>query len=290
MPPDDTLHRFVFDDLDIRGALVRLGPSWRQMLTGRGYPLAVTALLGETTAIATLIADALKRPGRVGFQLQSHGPIRLLLVDCDDQLRLRGVARIDAQAAMKVSAAGTAPLLGDGQLAMLLQHADSPQLWQSIVPLQGSTVAEIFAHFLEQSEQQPTFVALTANDEHACGLLLQKLPGADVRDSDGWNRVLSLAQTLCAAELVLPATALLGRLFGKETLRLFAPRRVGYHCPRDEAKVLAMIRTLGREEIEKALATEGALVIRDEICNEEYRFGKEILERLADGSSQSVHR
>jgi redox-regulated HSP33 family molecular chaperone len=32
---DDCLHRFLFDDLDIRGALVRLGPAWRAMIENR---------------------------------------------------------------------------------------------------------------------------------------------------------------------------------------------------------------------------------------------------------------
>ena len=35
---DDVLHRFLFEELDVRGAVVRLGPVWRQLLAGRDYP------------------------------------------------------------------------------------------------------------------------------------------------------------------------------------------------------------------------------------------------------------
>ena len=31
--PTDYVQRFLFDDLDIRGAVVRLGPIWQQLLT-----------------------------------------------------------------------------------------------------------------------------------------------------------------------------------------------------------------------------------------------------------------
>jgi redox-regulated HSP33 family molecular chaperone len=33
---DDYLSRFLLDDLDILGAVVRLGPAWRKMLENRG--------------------------------------------------------------------------------------------------------------------------------------------------------------------------------------------------------------------------------------------------------------
>ena len=38
---DDCLYRFLLDDLDISGAVVRLGPAWRQMTEGRDYPAPV---------------------------------------------------------------------------------------------------------------------------------------------------------------------------------------------------------------------------------------------------------
>lgn len=38
---DDCLSRFLLDDLDIRGAVVRLGPAWRKMLANRDYPAPV---------------------------------------------------------------------------------------------------------------------------------------------------------------------------------------------------------------------------------------------------------
>lgn len=274
----DSVRRFLFEDLDIRGAVVTLGNTWHEMHAGRDLPPAVNALLGELAAVTALIAGNLKTPGRITFQLQGHGLVSLLLVDCDEQLRLRGMVR------HKVGADGTASfagLLGDGQLILTL-HTNIGDPWQSIVPLAGNSLTEVFEHYLAQSEQQPAKLFLTASDDFAGGLFLQKLPDADVRDPDGWNRLLHLATTLRPAELATPVANLLMHLFPEENIRLFDPRPVRYHCPRDEQKVLAMLKSLGRAEVEAALAELGEIAVEDDICRQQYRFGREIIPRLFD--------
>ena len=64
----DTLRRFLFDDLDIRGAVVRLDAVWQKLMAGRGYPAPVVDLLGQMTATTVLLADNLKQPGPLTIQ------------------------------------------------------------------------------------------------------------------------------------------------------------------------------------------------------------------------------
>lgn len=274
----DTVRPFLFEDLDIRGACVLLGPAWREMHAGRGYAPAVRDLLGELAAVTALIGSNLKAPGRLTFHLQGHGPVRMLVVDCDERLRMRGVAKAPADTAP----APVPQLFGDGRLTLTLQVEAASQPYQSLVPLEGGGVAAIFEHYLTRSEQSPTRLWLAADGAHACGLFLQRLPGADQRDPDGWNRIQRLAETVQPGELALPAETLLTRLFGEETIRLFNPRPVAYHCPRDEEKVLGMLQALGRDEVEQMLAETGEIAVRDDICNHEYRFGPEVLAQLFD--------
>jgi molecular chaperone Hsp33 len=281
----DHARSFLFEDLDIRGILVQLGPAWRQMHAGRGYSPAVASLLGELAAVTTVIGSNLKTPGRLTFHLQGHGPVRMLVVDCDEQLRLRGLAKADEA----VAPAELPALLGDGQLVLTLDTAGSRQPYQSIVPLAGRSVATVFEHYLMQSEQAPSRLWLMADTAHACGLFLQKLPDADLRDADGWNRIQQLAATVTAGELALPPEALLTRLFPEEDIRLFAPRRLSYHCPRDEEKVLGMLRSLGRDEVAATIEEQGEIVILDDICHQEYRFGPEILEQLFPAPPRILH-
>ncbi len=263
----DFCRTFLFERLDIRGAYVQLHHSWRQMLAGRDYPAPVVALLGEMTAVTVLIAANLKQPGRMTFQLKGEGPVSLLVLDCDQQLRLKGMARY----ATGLRDAAVPVLLGHGQLALTLDIPGMRHPYQSLVPLDGDSIAAIFEHYLTRSEQQPARLFLAASEAVAAGLLLQKLPGADAKDADGWNRITQLAQTLRAQELLeLPTVRLLTRVFPEEDIRVYDPRHVTYHCPRDWDKVHRMLTALGRAECEALLAEQGEIRIHDEICNQDY--------------------
>ena len=285
----DTVHRFLFEDLDIRGALVQLGPSWAEMNSRRDYAPPVRDLLGEMAAVTALIGSNLKTPGRLSFQLQGHGPVSMLVMDCNEQLHLRGMAKsvLDADAEARI--AGVGDLLGDGRLVLTLQPKTAQTPYQSVVPITGSTLAAIFEHYLAQSEQQPARLWLAATADTACGLFLQKLPGADGLDPDGWNRIEQLAATVRHEELALSPATLLTRLFNAENVRLYAPRQAAWHCPRDEEKVRNMLLSLGREELEAMLADAEMIAIEDEICGHEYRFGPEIVDELFPPEGRILH-
>ena len=72
-------------------------------------------------------------------------------------------------------------------------------------------------------------------------------------------------------------------------MRVFRLYAVEYHCPYDEDKVKDMLRGLGREEVESILAEQGEVVIRNEMCNHEYRFdARAIAELFADATKKRM--
>ena len=274
----DYVQRFLFENLDIRGRLVCLTGAWQRMLDGRGYPEDIVSLLGHTTALNVLLGANQKGAGRVTLQVQGTGPVKLLVADCTAELRIRGMASYEPPIK---DIASERRLLGDGRLAVTLEDSKSGQLYQSLVPLEGETLEDIFLHYLSQSEQLPAFLRLFADHGALCGLLLEKLPGADGRDPDGWNRVTHLAATLTLEETRdAQPYDLLTRVFPEELMRVFRLYPVEYHCPYDEEKVKDMLRSLGRREVEAILAEQGEVVIRNEMCNHEYRFDANAVARL----------
>jgi molecular chaperone Hsp33 len=274
----DYVQRFLFEELDIRGRLTCLTGAWQRMLDGRSYPDNVAALLGRTTVLNVLLGANQKDAGRVTLQVQGSGPIRLLVADCTADLRIRGMADFREEAARETA---ERELLGDGRLAVTLEDMNSGRFYQSLVPLEGDNLEQIFAHYLSQSEQLPAYLRLFADGDAACGLLLEKLPKADERDPDGWNRVTQLAATLGLDETRdAQPYDLLTRIFPEELMRVFRLYAVEYHCPYDEDKVKDMLRGLGRGEVESILADHGEVVIRNEMCNHEYRFDAQAVARL----------
>lgn len=274
----DYVQRFLFENLDIRGRLVCLTESWQCMLDGRGYPEDITALLGHTTALNVLLGANQKGAGRVTLQVQGSGPVKLLVADCTADLKIRGMASYSSLGQKGFSERS---LLGDGRLAVTLEDVKSGHVYQSLVPLEGETLEQIFEHYLSQSEQLHAFLRLYADGDALCGLLLEKLPNADSRDPDGWNRVKHLASTLTLDETRdTQPYDLLTRVFPEELMRVFRLYAVAYHCPYDDGKVKDMLRGLGRAEVEAILAEQGEVVIRNEMCNHEYRFDARAIAEL----------
>ena len=288
-----SVRRFLFEGLDIRGAFVRLDEAWVAMQAGRDYPAPVAGLLGEVMAVTALIGAQLKQPGRLTLQLRGQGPIQLLVMDCNEQLQMRGMARSQPV----VLPAPVPTLLGAAQGGQLMLSLDLPtarQPYQSFVPMDGENIGEIFEHYLEQSEQLASQLITRADTGTAACLFLQKLPDADQRDPDGWARVTQLAATVRDAELLgLEADTLLQRLFNEEIaaggIRIYDEQPVVYHCPADRQKMLDLIRSLGRADVEATLADQGRIHVRDDICNHDYYFDAEDIAALFDGDAQAPH-
>jgi len=267
----DYVQRFLFEHLDVRGRLVCLTGAWQRMTEGRGYPPRIVELLGHSIALTAMLGANQKDAGRITLQVQGSGPVRLLVADCTADLKIRGMAQHEGEDAS----------LGEGRLALTFENQANGQVYQSLVPLEGATLPEIFENYLQRSEQRVCFLRLLADGGAVCGLLLEKLPGADAKDPDGWNRLNHLAGTLRLRETVdAQPYDLLVKLFPEELLRVFPIDPVEYHCPFNVENVERVLRGLGREEVESILAEQGEVVIKNEMCNHEYRFDRAAVETL----------
>jgi molecular chaperone Hsp33 len=286
MRETDRFVRFHFPELSIRGALVHLDESYRALCQGRDYPPAVSRMLGEMASMTALMAGQLKHPGRLTFQMRDPGPISLMVMDCTDQLGLRGTAQWRPEFLESLSDPATQCLnsTAHGEESRLMMTLDAHQFstpWQSFVPLVGQSLADAFTHYLVQSEQQPTQLLLTANGEQAAALFLQKMPGADEADADGWNRLCHLFATLKPSELLsLDPADLLTRLFPEELISLAPGQAIHHAGERDWDKVRQMLRGLGQAEVLAILEAHGAVVIHDDLSNLEYRFSAEDIAAL----------
>ncbi len=280
------IRRFLLENLDIRGAVVHLDSVWQAMIAGRNYPQSVTRLLGEMSAVTLLLSENLKQTGRLTIQLNGSGPVSMLVLDCTDTLHIRGMAKC----AQNITEQSVPDLLGHGQLLLTLDMPSMRECYQSIVPLDGNNIAGIFEYYFRQSEQLPSRLFLMTTDTAILGLLLQKLPAADQLDPDGWTRTETLASTIHDQALFgLTVETMLTRLFYEETIRIFDAQTVQYGCRDDLAKIYAMLRSLGREEVDSILKEFGEIVVSDDICNREYRLDALAVDAVFREAGPTVH-
>ncbi len=285
--PTSFVQRFLLEELDIRGAVVQLTDVWQSLQKDRLYPSAVSALFGEMVAVCALLTGNLKQAGRLTFQLSGQGPVSLMVVDCNHELNLRGYARCGH---LSTSLTDLPSLVGDGRLMLTLDTPDMREPYRSFVPLEGAGLNAVFEHYLAQSEQQPAGLWLCANEQTAAGLFIQKLPGADMKDLDGWTRIQQLANTVRDEELrTLSPQALLTRLFHEEAVRLYDPRPITHRTAPDWDKVRTMLRQLGESEVREILAEKGEVIVSDELSNQHYRFSEADVDALFENGNPTLH-
>jgi molecular chaperone Hsp33 len=300
------LHKFVFEGLPVRGMLVRLTGAWQDILKRReeagGYPLPVTELLGEMTAAATLMQANIKFNGALVLQIMGDGPVKLAVAEVQPDLSLRATATVTGEVGPEAPLSHMVNVNNLGRCAITLDPKDrqpGQQPYQGVVPLFGDQheklekLSEVIEHYMLQSEQLDTRLVLAANDRVAAGLLIQRLPlqgeanlsgsGVTRRDEDeigrneDYNRIAILAASLKREELLeLDADTILRRLFWEEDVRRFEPlagaQGPRFACSCSRERVSAMLRGLGREEVESILAEQGQVEVGCDFCGAQYRF------------------
>jgi molecular chaperone Hsp33 len=265
----DTLRRFLFENLAIRGELVRLDTAWQTILERRAYPAPVSQILGEAMAAAALLSASIKlKGGLLTLQLQTKGPLPLLVVHCSSAGLLRGMARWRKAA----ETASFSELCNGGTLVITLDPGHDGERYQGIVDLTGASLTEAIELYFERSEQLPTRLHLVADGHSAAGLLLQRLP-LESSDSDAWNRIQQLGATLTDNELLqLDACTIIHRLFHEENVRLYEPMPLAFRCTCSKQRTGDMLISLGRSEVQDILSEQGKVEVSCQFCGMRYHF------------------
>lgn len=295
----DQLLKFMIRNAPVRGEIVRLDASWLAITAHHDYPLAVARLLGEMTAASALLSSNIKFNGSLILQVHGDGPVRLLVVECQSDLRLRATAKLVEGAAVEAGASLQALVNqhGRGRCSILLDPHDRPpgqQPYQGVVALAGERIAAVIETYMRQSEQLDTRLWLAASPTAAAGLLLQKLPEhggtATASDADAWDRALALAATLTDDELLAtePAT-LMQRLFWQEQLDHHRPLAPRFECRCSRERVGRMLVSLGRVEVDSIIAEQGRVEVTCDFCNRQQHFDAvDVAQLFSTGSTSSV--
>jgi molecular chaperone Hsp33 len=303
---DDNILPFAVAPLDLRGRVVRLGPSIDEILARHDYPPRVARVVGEAATLTVLLGSALKFEGRLQLQTKSDGAIDMIVVDFDAPDRLRAFARFDAS---RLAASGPdADLLGKGHLALTLEQGEDTSRYQGIVALEGQGFEEAAHRYFRQSEQIPTFVRLAVAESviggetswRAGGLLVQFLPAAAERqadlppgdvpagthvpeapENDAWVEAISLAATVEDHELVDPTLSserLLYRLFHERGVRVFSTQSVKAECRCSRERIANMLKRFSPQERADMVGDDGKIGVTCEFCSTYREFEPEELE------------
>ena len=307
---DDAILPFEVAALDLRGRVVRLGPSIDDILRRHDYPPPVAKLLGEAIALTVLLGSSLKIEGRLILQTQTEGPVRMLVVDYTAPDKVRACARFDrgrVEGAIAAAKADSGALLGHGHLAMTIDQGPDMNRYQGLVALEGGSLEDAAHEYFFRSEQIPTRVRLAVAEElraarggaqhhwRAGGILLQFLPRApermrvadldpgnapegmtphEVEEDDAWIEGRALVETVEDVELIDPdlsSERLVFRLFHERGVRVFDSTDIKAECSCSRPTVEAMLRNFSQDDRDHMIEN-GVISVTCEFCSNSYVF------------------
>lgn len=277
----DIRQRFVFEELDARGCIVRLSDTCDAIQATHHYPANLAKLLNQFALAATLLRDSIKIDGSLTIQLRTPGAIKLIMADCMSDRRVRAIAEYDND---ELAANDSIALdqLGQGAMLAITISPDEGERYQSIVPIEHEFLSDCLQDYFQRSEQLPSLFHFLSDHDQAVGIAIHALPKSKVKDAndtiENFGRLSAFLNTLTNDEaLSLDNEQVLTRLFHEEQCRLFDAHPVEFGCVCSAKKSLDAIQSLGQEDI-KALIDEqkeqgnDELVVDCHFCFQRYQF------------------
>ncbi|HCB23966.1 MAG TPA: Hsp33 family molecular chaperone HslO [Citrobacter freundii] len=273
MPQHDQLHRYLFENFAVRGELVTVSETLQQILENHTYPQPVKNVLAELLVATSLLTATLKFAGDITVQLQGDGPVRLAVINGDNNQQLRGVARYEGELP---SDGKLQSLIGNGQLIITITP-EQGERYQGIIALDADTLAGCLEHYFAQSEQLATKLWIRTGyhqgEPRAAGILLQALPAQSEDHSADFDHLTQLTATIKDEELFgLQAEEILYRLYHQDKVRVFDPQAVEFRCTCSRERCEGALLQIEKEEVMEMVQELGKIDMHCDYCGAQYQF------------------
>jgi len=180
------IHRFVTKDLTVRASAVDATDVVLEMQRlQHSYPLA-TAGVGKAMVGALLMASQLKDEQKVGLLFRGNGALKSIYAEADFEGHVRAFTpNPEYQPPSYEGGLSLADALGHGTLSVSRHQPFQKQPFHGMVELVTSEIGDDIAHYLHQSHQIRSVVALGIYlDQHgkvvkAGGVIVEVMPGVE---------------------------------------------------------------------------------------------------------------
>jgi len=284
------MYRYLFENHAVRGELVTVSDTWRQIIEGHDYPQPVQQILGELLVATSLLTATLKFDGDITVQLQGDGPLKLAVINGNNNQEMRGVARMQGDIA---EGSSLKDMVGNGYLVITISPTKGER-YQGVVGLEGDTLAACLEDYFMRSEQLPTRLFIHTGETEgkvgAAGILLQVLPAQDA-GLDDFNHLATLTETIKTEELLgLPATEVMWRLYHQEEVTVYDPQPVIFKCTCSRERCGEVLNTLAADEVNQILEEDGHIDMHCDYCGEHYVYDAVDVAAIRNGSTGSTEQ
>lgn len=244
------------------------------------WPTA-SAAIGRSMSASVMLGAMLKGEEKLTIRINGGGPIGTILVDANAKGEVRGYVsnphtHFDLNEHGKLDvrrAVGTEGVLTVSKDIGLMQ----PFVGQ--VPIVSGELGDDFTYYIVNSEQIPSSVGVgvIVNPDNSIlasgGFIIQLLPGAE-ESTIQWleNRLTEIPTISSMIRDGLTPEQILDEVLGTGNVKVLDRMPVQFQCQCSRERISNAITSLGKDEIEDMIVTDGQAEAQCHFCNELYHF------------------
>jgi molecular chaperone Hsp33 len=291
------VQRYVSNDFTVRVAAVNAtGLVAEFQALQDALPLA-TLGVGRSMVGALLMASNLKPQQEIGVFLKGNGPLGSLYAQASYEGHVRGYCpNPQYQAPVVEDVLDVGKALGHGHLTVSRQQPFQKQPFNGTVELVSGQVGDDIAHYLHQSQQIRSIVALGVfldsygKVKAAGGVLIEVMPGVEDEivqklqsNRDQFKGQISQMLFDGAKEIDLVVPYMQGIPF----TQIPHEYEICYSCPCTSERVIGALSTLGVPELEEMIQLNEPSEIQCQMCGRNYKISVSELEQLKESLRKS---
>lgn len=251
-----------------------------------------TAALGRTLTIAGIMAINMKdTQDRLTVQVRGNGPIGSMVVVANNFPKLKGYVQnplvdipLNEQGKLDVGQA-----VGKEGFLNVIKDIGLKEPYIGMTPLLSGEIAEDFTNYFATSEQTPTVVSLgvlvdSNGVKQAGGYVVSLMPDATEQEiTTIENNLKQIPPISKMLEEGISLIEIAKKIVGDEEVRILEENIIPiYECNCNKEKIRRGLITIGKEELEDIIQTQGNIETVCHFCNKKYEFTKEELEELVN--------
>ncbi len=253
-----------------------------------------TAALGRVLAMAAIMGCQLKEPDNsVTLMIKGDGPLGTILAVADGAGMVKGyvqnpTAHLPKKSNGKLDVAGA---VGKGMLSVS-KDLGMKEPYVGQVPLVTGEIAEDFTYYFAKSEQTPTAVGLGVlvdrdySAKCAGGFMIQMMPAAMEEDIQRMEKnVAALESVTYMMDNSMSAEDIVRKIMDGFTVQFLDGAEYEYRCDCNMDKIKCALISLGRDELQNIIDTDGKAELTCQFCPKIYSLDKKELEQLLKESS-----
>ena len=252
-----------------------------------------TAAFGRMLTMTVMMGAEMKNvTDKLTVQIKGNGPIQMMVATCNNKPEVKGYV-VNPQVDIPLNEFGKLDVsgaVGNQGYINVIKDIGLKEPYIGISPLVTGEIAEDFANYFVTSEQRQSAVALGVlvdkNGVRAAGgYFINPMPDATEEDISTIEQSIFKAGAMSKMlDEKLSLVEIAKRITGDENVEVIEDTRVPmYHCDCSKEHMAEGLMTLGKEELEDIIQTEGQANLECHFCNKQYHFSKEELEKILEG-------